>query len=136
MRAVLAAGGRGCDLVVVDLPRRVDDATAEALAASSPALIVVPGNVRAVAAARRVRDQVTTIVRDVRLVVRGPMASGLTAATIGENLALPVAGRFNTDPRVAADVESGFGPARGYRSSLRRMCAQLVDVLTGGRSAA
>jgi cellulose biosynthesis protein BcsQ len=135
MRTVLASGGRGCDLVVIDLPRRVDEVTAEALAVASPVLIVVPGQVRAVAAARRVRDQVAPIVRQVRLVVRGPMSSGLTAARIGENLELPVAGRFNTDARVADDVESGFGPA-WRRGSLRRMCAHLVQVLADERPAA
>lgn len=135
MRTVLAAGGRGCDLVVIDLPRRVDEATAEALAAASPALLVVPGHVRAVAAAKRVRDQITPIVRDVRLVVRGPMSSGLTATTIAENLELPVAGRISTDARVAEDVESGFGPARRNRSSLRRMSAQLLQAVTDERSA-
>lgn len=136
MRTVLAAGRRGCDLVVVDLPRRVDDASTEVLAAASAALMVVPGHVRAVAAARRVRAQITTIVRDVRLVVRGPLSSGLTAAAIGANLDLPVAGCFATDERVADDVESGFGPARRRRSSLRRVCTELVQVLTDERSVA
>jgi secretion/DNA translocation related CpaE-like protein len=136
MRTVLAAGRRGCDLVVVDLPRRMDDASAEALASASVVLMVVPGHVRAVAAAGRVRSQVATIVRDVWLVVRGPMSSGLTTGAIGANLDLPVAGFFTTDERVADDVESGFGPARRHRSSLRRVCTELVRALTDERSVA
>jgi hypothetical protein len=96
----------------------------------------VPGHVRAVAAAGRVRSQVATIVRDVWLVVRGPMSSGLTTGAIGANLDLPVAGFFTTDERVADDVESGFGPARRHRSSLRRVCTELVRALTDERSVA
>ena len=55
MRSVVAAAARMSDLVVVDLPRHVDEAAAEALAVATVTLLVVPAEVRAVAAAGRVR---------------------------------------------------------------------------------
>src|SRR5206468_12738403 len=54
MSAALDAGRVERDLVVVDLPRRVDDATVLALAAADRALLVVPAELRACAAATRV----------------------------------------------------------------------------------
>ena len=52
MRAVLAAARRRGGVVVVDLPRRVDEAVAEALAQLDLGLLVVPAELRAVAAAQ------------------------------------------------------------------------------------
>ena len=54
MRSVLAAARRRGGVVVVDLPRRVDEAAAEALAQLDVGLLVVPAELRAVAAAGRV----------------------------------------------------------------------------------
>ena len=51
MRSVTAAATRMSDLVVVDLPRHIDDAAEEALSIAAVTLIVVPAEVRAVAAA-------------------------------------------------------------------------------------
>ncbi len=56
VRSVLAAARRRGGIVVVDLPRRTDDGTVEALAQLDMGLLVVPGELRAVAAARRVAE--------------------------------------------------------------------------------
>jgi hypothetical protein len=135
MRTVLAAGQRGCDVVVVDLPRRVDDAAIEALASADTTLLVVPAQVRALAAAQRIRNQISAAVSDVRIVVRGPMESGLTPGLIADNVGLPLIGSYESEDRVAADVEAGFGPHRRSRS-LRRACERIVECVVGERAVA
>ncbi|MEV6489792.1 septum site-determining protein Ssd, partial [Actinoplanes sp. NPDC051633] len=54
MEATLDAARRGRDVVVIDVPRRLDDAAVLALQAAHRVLIVVPAELRAVAAAKRV----------------------------------------------------------------------------------
>ena len=92
MRSVLSAATRMSDLVVVDLPRHVDAAAEQALAAAAVTLLVVPAEVRAAAAAGRVAVAVGLTARDVRVVVRGPAPAGLTAQQVADALALPLAG--------------------------------------------
>ena len=74
------------DVVVIDLPRHVDDAAEEALAAATVTLLVVPAEVRAVAAAGRVAVAVGLTARDVRVVVRGPAPAGLNASVVADTL--------------------------------------------------
>jgi secretion/DNA translocation related CpaE-like protein len=50
MQSLLGAAVRGSDLVVVDLPRRIDDAGRSALAGADTTLLVVPAELRACAA--------------------------------------------------------------------------------------
>lgn len=73
MRSVLAAARRGGGVVVVDLPRRVDEAVAEALAQLDVGLLVVPGELRAVAAAARVASMVGMVLQTC-----GPWSEGRT----------------------------------------------------------
>lgn len=54
VRAVLAAARRRGGAVVVDLPRRIDDGVAEVLSQLDVGILVVPGDLRAIAAAGRV----------------------------------------------------------------------------------
>jgi len=54
MATALDAGRRGRDLVVVDLPRRMDDASLLALGAADRGYLLVPAELRACAAAARV----------------------------------------------------------------------------------
>ncbi len=70
MRAMVTAGQRGADLVVVDLPRRFDDAVVEAVALSDTVLLVCTGDVRAAASAERQLQRLRVLCGDIRLVVR------------------------------------------------------------------
>ena len=81
MTSVLAAAARVCDLVVADLPRHFDAAADVVLEASDLVLLVVPAEVRAVAAAARIASCVVALADDVRVVVRAPAPGGLTATT-------------------------------------------------------
>ncbi|MGH3317396.1 MAG: septum site-determining protein Ssd, partial [Nocardioidaceae bacterium] len=86
MREVLAAGRRGHDVVVVDLPRRLDPAGEEALLKADTTFLVVPAEVRAVAAAARVAAQLASVTSRVEIVVRGPGPSGLDGPLVSDTL--------------------------------------------------
>jgi len=127
MRSVLAAGRRANELVVVDLPRRVDAAAEEALAVATMTLLVVPAEVRAVAAAARVAGQVGDVAGDIRVVVRVPGPSGLSSSLVTSVLALPLAGELRDEPGLDAALERGEPPARRGRGPLAEFCRQLLD---------
>lgn len=131
MRAVLDAGQRGFDLVVVDLPRHLGEAGAEALPAAAVALLVVPAELRAVVAADRVAADLGRHNADVRVVVRGPAPGGLTAEAIAQALGLPLAGAVPSDRRLATALEHGELPAAFRRSPLAGLCSGLVIGLGG-----
>ena len=129
MRSVLAAAARCCDLVVVDLPRHLDGAAQQAVAAATVTLLVVPAEVRAVAAASRVATAVTGLCADVRLVVRGPAPSGLSPEEVATALALPAAAWLPPEPGLDARLDRGAAPGRAVRSPLARVCRQLLGDL-------
>ncbi|WP_189936390.1 septum site-determining protein Ssd [Streptomyces sulfonofaciens] len=133
MRAVLAAARRRGGVVVVDLPRRVDEGTAEALAQLDLGLLVVPAELRAVAAAGKVASAARMVLRDLRIVVRPP-ASGrpsgaLTADGVGRFLGLPLAGELPDEPGLSSAQEAGAPPGRDPKGPLARFCTALWDRL-------
>ncbi|WP_407565925.1 septum site-determining protein Ssd [Streptomyces sp. 184] len=123
MRSVLAAARRRGGVVVVDLPRRVDEPVAEALAQLDVGLLVVPAELRAVAAAHRVADAVRTVLGDLRVVVRGPTRGGLMAEDVAELLGLPLAGELPAEPGLPQSAETGAPPpGTRPRTPLSRFC--------------
>jgi secretion/DNA translocation related CpaE-like protein len=133
VQAVLAAARRSCDLVVVDLPRALDEASREVLATATTTLLVVPAEVRATAAAARVAGSAGVLCRDLRLVVRGPAPAGLSAAAVQGALGLPLVGELRPEPALALALERGEAPGRRSRSPLARLCDGLLDDLVAGR---
>ncbi|HEY9378728.1 MAG TPA: hypothetical protein VIQ02_16750, partial [Jiangellaceae bacterium] len=127
--AVVTAAARACEVVVLDLPRRVDESTEEALALCSCALLVVPAEVRAVAAAARVALQLTTLTPDVRVVLRGPSPSGLGSAEVSDALGLPIAVEMDSEARLHEKLERGEPPGGNARGSLADACEELLDDL-------
>ena len=127
MRAVIAAGQRGGDLVVIDLPRRLDAAVEEALVRSTSALLVVPAQVRAVAAAARVARQLRPVAPDLRLVVRGPSPSGLDGHVVADTLDLPLAAEMRAQRSLDDALELGHGPSLRSRDPLTGACARVLD---------
>ncbi len=129
MTAVLSAGRNACDLVVVDLPRHVDDTVTVALQTADQTLLVVPAEVRAVAAAAKVAAAVTVHCGSVRLVVRGPSPGRLSADEISASLGLPLAGSLRPEVGLPASLESGMPPAATGRGPLAVLCRRLVTEL-------
>ena len=136
MRSVTAAAARMSDLVVIDLPRNVDDAAEEALAAATVTLLVVPAEVRAVAAAGRVAVAVGLTARDVRVVVRGPAPAGLNASVVADTLGLPLAGWLPAEPRLDETYERGQPPGRSAKSPAASLCRDLLTDLADVRGRA
>ncbi|MEU0805426.1 septum site-determining protein Ssd [Streptomyces sp. NPDC005970] len=132
MRAVLSAARRRGGVVVVDLPRRVDDTVAEALAQLDLGLLVVPAELRAVAAAHRVASTVGMVLRDLRAVVRGPCGPGLDDEEIARLLDLPLAGELPPEPGLPEALDGGEPPGGSPRGPLARFCAEFwARVLAG-----
>lgn len=122
MRSVLAAARRRGGVVVVDLPRRVDEAVAEVLAQLDLVLMVVRGELRAVAAAGRVAAGVRMVARDVRVVVRGRVPGGLDAEAVAGLLGVPLAGEVPVEVGLPGRVAEGEPPGSHGRGALARFC--------------
>lgn len=129
MTAVLRAGRRRTGLIVVDLPRSLDDAAGVAAAHAALTLLVVPAEVRAVAAAGRVLQLLRPHSADIRLVVRGPAPSGLRGRDVARALGLPLMAALRPEPGLAAALERGEPPGEDRRGPLARMCAAVLDEL-------
>jgi secretion/DNA translocation related CpaE-like protein len=133
MRAVLDAGARSSELVVVDLPRHRTAAADEALAGAQLTVLVVPAEVRAVAAAGRVLFGLRGVAPRIEVVVRGPAPSGLPAETIASSLGVELIGEVAAEPGLPAMLERGQAPPR-RRGPLAGLCADLVaELLIPGR---
>jgi hypothetical protein len=133
MRSVLAAARRRGGVVVVDLPRRVDEGMAEALAQLDLGLLVVPGELRAVAAANRVASTVGMVLQDLRVVVRGPYSAGLDEQWVADALGLPLAGELPVEAGLLAAQDGGAPPGAGGRGPLARFCAAFWErAMAGG----
>ncbi|MFD9125522.1 septum site-determining protein Ssd [Kitasatospora sp. NPDC059571] len=126
MQSVLAAARRRGGLVVVDLPRHLDAAAAEALEQVDTGLLVVPAELRALAATGRVAAAARMRLADLRAVVRVPGTIGLSADEIARNLRLPCAGELPSEPGLGQDVERGTPPGVREQGPLARFCSSFL----------
>ncbi|WP_447038248.1 septum site-determining protein Ssd [Streptomyces sp. DSM 118878] len=129
VRAVVSAARRRGGVVVVDLPRRVDEPVAEALAQVDLGLLVVPPELRAVAGARRVASTAGLVLRDLRVVVGagagpgGPSGrGGLDSEEVARLLGLPLAGDAPWEAGLAVAQAAGVPPGGCARGPLARFC--------------
>jgi secretion/DNA translocation related CpaE-like protein len=137
MRSVLGAARRRGGVVVIDLPRRIDEAVTEALAQTDVGLLVVPAELRAVAAASRVASRMSMLLGDLRIVARGPFGSGLDDEEIAKLVGLRLAGELPTEPGLLEAQDAGKPPGSSSRGPLARFCsAFLAEALPGGGSVA
>ncbi|MEU7578717.1 septum site-determining protein Ssd [Streptomyces sp. NPDC041068] len=141
VRAVVAAARRRGGVVVVDLPRRVDEGVAEALAQVDLGLLVVPPELRAVAGARRVASAAGMVLRDLRVVVAGSAGlggpGGLDPEEVARLLGLPLVGEVPWEAGLLAGQAAGTPPGGAARGPLARFCAAFwdrlpVDAVGGG----
>lgn len=129
LEAVLTAGRRACDLVVVDLPRVIDDAARAVLAVAGVTLLVVPTEVRAAAAASCVATSVGALCADLRVVARGPSPSGLSGEQVAQALGLPLVAELRAEPGIDLALERGQAPASRGKGPLSVACGRLLDEL-------
>jgi secretion/DNA translocation related CpaE-like protein len=123
MAAALDVGRRARDLVVLDLPRRFDDASTLALTTADRAYLVVPADIRSCAAARVVASVAATHCPSLALVVRGPVPGGIDPNEIALALDLPLVGLMRSDPRAG---HGGDPPAASGRGPLADLCRDLL----------
>ncbi|MEU1685252.1 septum site-determining protein Ssd [Micromonospora sp. NPDC005707] len=131
MAATVDAARRGRDMVVLDLPRHLDDAAVVALQAADRALIVVPAELRATAAAARVVAVAAPHCADLAVIVRGPAPGRLKAGEVARALGLPLAGTLRPEPGLCRGLERGEAPAASGKGPLAVLCQRLLDELTG-----
>ncbi|MEU1122416.1 septum site-determining protein Ssd [Streptomyces sp. NPDC005899] len=134
MRAVLAAARRLGGVVVVDLPRRIDESVTEALAQLDVGLLVVPGELRAVAAATQVASAAGRVLRDLRIVARGPYSAGLDEYWVAGALGRPLVGDLPVESGLPAAQDGGVPPGGDARGPLARFCAAFWDAADGSDS--
>lgn len=132
VRAVLAAGRRRGGAVVVDLPRRIDEGVAEALAQIDLGVLVVPAELRAVAAAARVASAFGMVLRDLRVAVRGPYAPGLDDREVARLLGLPLAGEVPAETDL---LDASAPPGGAARGPLARFCTTFWERAVAGGEA-
>jgi len=118
MRTVLHAATRGCQMLVVDLPRALDAAAEEVLRRTTVALMILPAEVSAVVAAERLLPALRDSVADLRLVVRGATPDILSAESVASSLKLPLAGDLPDDTELPRLLDQGELPTRRTRSPL------------------
>ncbi|WP_416901539.1 septum site-determining protein Ssd [Micromonospora echinospora] len=131
MAATLDAARRGRDMVVVDLPRQLDDAAVLALQAADRVFLVVPAELRATAAAAQVVTSAAPHCTDLAVIVRGPAPGRLKAAEVARALGLPLAGTLRPEPGIPRGLERGEAPAATGRGPLAVLCQRIVADLTG-----
>ncbi|MGW1956764.1 septum site-determining protein Ssd [Streptomyces sp. NPDC001920] len=127
MRAVLAAARRRGGAVVVDLPRRIDDGVAEALVQLDVGILVVPAELRAVAAARQMASAVRMVLGDLRVAVRGPYAPGLDDDEVARLLELPLVGEVPVESGLLRPQEGKAPPGAAGRGPLARFCREFWE---------
>jgi secretion/DNA translocation related CpaE-like protein len=131
MTAALDAGRRAHDIVVVDLPRQLDDAAVAALQSADRALLVVPAELRATAAAIQVAKVARLHCTDLSAVVRGPAPSGLKPAEVARSVGLRLAGHLQPEDGLCKRLERGEAPIGAGRGPLHDLCARLIGEITG-----
>lgn len=124
--AVLELARAEYGIVILDLPRQLDAAGALAARAADLGLLVVPAELRATAAARRVVAAHREYLADLRLVVRGPVPAGLGVGEMVDALGLPLAGLLRPEPGLRAALDRGEPPGVRRRGPLSAFCRDLL----------
>jgi secretion/DNA translocation related CpaE-like protein len=122
--AILDVARRAYDLVVIDLPRRSDDASALLAAAADQLAVIVPATVRAVAAAAALLPALAHPTTVAGVVVRDPGGGRLPARDVSAGLGLPLVATLRSDPAVEAAALRGEVPRR--RGSLAATCLAVL----------
>jgi hypothetical protein len=94
------------------------------------AVLVVPAEVRACAAAVTVAARVLRHGVTVALVVRGPAPGGITPRDVGAALGLPVLAAMRPQPGLGAALDRGAIPGR-TRGPLATAARQVLAALDG-----
>ncbi|WP_158542692.1 septum site-determining protein Ssd [Phytoactinopolyspora halophila] len=135
VQVVLAAARRACDLVVLDLPRAFDPTFDGSVSACTVILMLVPTEVRAVAAASRIAARLAALASDVRLVSRGT-SPGVTGDGIADALGLELVAHMPDERRLDGQLDRGDTPGLHERGHLATTSDRILDALLFERQVA
>lgn len=124
--AVLDAGVRGYDLVVVDVPRQFDSAVELVLSRSDETLLVTVNHVRATAAAARLVARLQGRCPSLGLVLRSD-PKGVNDDVVLQALELPVVGRLPFSSSLVARADEGDPPS--LRDGYGRACVACLRAM-------
>jgi secretion/DNA translocation related CpaE-like protein len=105
--AVVESGRRAGDTVVCDLPRDLTPGACAALDRADLTVLVVPAEVRACAAARRVAEHARERGASPQVVVRGPAPGGLRPDDVADAVDLPLLTSMRSEQGLATMLERG-----------------------------
>ncbi len=128
VRTVCGAGRRAGETVVCDVPRHPCEPGTAALEIADLAVLVVPAEVRACAAAAMVAARVLRYGVALQLVVRGPAPGGITLSDVSRSLGLPLLAAMRPQPGLAGALDRGAVPGRS-RGPLATAARQVLAVL-------
>lgn len=133
--SVLDAGERAFDVVVLDLPRALDDVTDLALGRAQRTLLVTAACVRGVAAAARIGEALRERSSSLGVVVRR-QPRGVSLEAVASVLTDPVLGAVPYSSSLARRCDAGDGPALrdGYARAVRRLLPDVVALPTASSS--
>ena len=135
MREVLSAGGRGFDVVVVDLPRHRDAVVEETISRCDHVVLVATLTVPGVTSASRVAHGLPESSPLRHLVTRGGR-SGVPPESVARLLRTPLLATMSDQRGLDEAIDLGAGPARSRRGVLARTARLVVDELVAPRRAA
>jgi secretion/DNA translocation related CpaE-like protein len=130
VHTVCGAGRRAGETVICDVPRYPCEPGAAALETADLAVLVVPAEVRACAAAATVLARVLRYGVAVQLVVRGPAPGGLTPHDVSRALDLPLLAAMRSPPGLAGALDRGAVPGKS-RGPLATAARQVLGALDG-----
>lgn len=128
VRSVLDAAGRGGGIVVLDLPRQSTPAREQALTVVDRMVVVVPAEVRAVLAARRLMIGLEAAAAKTDVVVRR-VGGGLPPAEVCRAVGLPLAGVLDDEPSVRAAGLTGSVEGILRSGAIAHLCGELLSAL-------
>ena len=132
--SVLDSAARGFELVVIDLPRASDETTSEALRRAHEVFLVVPREIRALAASQRVLALLTSHAATVSVITRGPSPCALDPESVARSLGVTVIADVGSESRIAAAVERGELVVD--RGALMRVADTVLATVGQGQAAA
>ncbi len=127
MSAVLDAGVRGYDLVVVDTPRHRDAVIDAVLSRSNETLLVTTNRVRSIAAAARILDAMQGRCADPSLILR-LVPKGVLDEAVLASLRARLIARLPASNAVAARADDGEAPV--VRDAYARACLGVLRAIT------
>ena len=136
MRNALRELRDGTDLVVVDLPRALDDAAQLALSEATHSLVIAPVSERAAVATARLLPKLAAVGPRPELVARLPARDDLTPREFADLLVLPLAGVVRPRRGHASSPPDPLSRLAGRSAvSLERFCRRFVERCEASRYA-